>query len=103
MKPTWGSLERNTSKRLIDRFYGVLKGSHDRFPSKGFQTPGNAVYEHVRGFGLVSFGDEGLVSCSLTMRVWSSLFQREGFGLLSLGDEGFVSSSLNTRVSSRLL
>jgi hypothetical protein len=70
---TWGSLERNTSKRLIDRFYGGFGGSHDGFPSQGFQTPGNAVYERVRGFGLVSFGYEGLVSCPTDMRVWSCL------------------------------
>jgi hypothetical protein len=95
-----GERQRNTTESLIHRVYEGFQPPADTFPSQGFQTPGNAVYEHVRGFGLVSFGDEGLVSCSLTMRVWSSLFQREGFGLLSLGDEGFVSSSLNTRVLS---
>jgi hypothetical protein len=94
MKPTWGSLERNTSKRLIDRFYGVLKGSHDRFPSKGSQTPGNAVYEHVRGFGLVSKRYEGLVSYPKDTRVWSPIQKIRGFGLLSFGQEMNSLSSL---------
>jgi hypothetical protein len=91
MKPTWGSLERNTSKRLIDRFYGVLKGSHDRFPSKGFQTPGNAVYEHVRGFGLVSKRYEGLVSYPKDTRVWSPiLWTGDELLVFSLKESGTV-------------
>jgi hypothetical protein len=91
---------KNTTERLIHPVYREFQHSADGFPSQDFKTVVNAVDERVRGFRLMVKEHEGSFSWSRTMRVWSSLFQREGFGLLSLGDEGFVSSSLNTRVLS---